>query len=108
MIGAAQIALGAEGSAILSGSDRTLTFGGQPSITIPPGAVALSDPVGLEIPPLSNVAVSIYVPENTGPATWHGEAMQTSYVSPTREFHRERRYAIPFDYTLPRSERIRA
>jgi lysophospholipase L1-like esterase len=86
MIGAAHIARGAEGAAILPGSDRTLTFGGQPSITIPPAAVVLSDPVDLQIPPPSNVAVSIYVPENTGPATWHGEAMQTAYVSPPGNF----------------------
>ena len=108
MIGAAQIALGAEGSAILPGSDRTLTFGGQPSITIPPGAVALSDPVGLEIPPLSNVAVSIYRAREyrTRHLARGGDANVVRL--PYREFHRERRYAIPFDYTLPRSERIRA
>src|SRR5262245_20208013 len=36
-IGAAHIALHGSGAAIVAGSDRTLTFGGSPSITIPPG-----------------------------------------------------------------------
>lgn len=67
VVGAAHIGRHAEGAAIMPGSDRTLTFGVHPSITIPPGAVVLSDPVDLDIPPLSDVAVSIYLPGNTGP-----------------------------------------
>jgi lysophospholipase L1-like esterase len=86
LIGAAHIALQSSGSTIVAGSDRTLTFGGKPSITIPPGAPVLSDPVDLNVPALSNLAISIFVPGNTGPATWHFEARQTSYVSPTGDF----------------------
>src|SRR6516165_6724407 len=45
VIGAAHIAVRATAASIVPGSDRTLTFGGAPSITIPPGALVLSDPV---------------------------------------------------------------
>ena len=38
VVGAAHIALSAGGSAVIPGSDRPLTFGGKPSIAIPPGA----------------------------------------------------------------------
>jgi lysophospholipase L1-like esterase len=86
VIGAAHIALSATGAAIVQNSDRTLTFGGETSITIPSGAVVLSDPVRLEVPALSDLAISIFVPENTGPATWHFESRQTSYVSPAGDF----------------------
>src|SRR5205814_560774 len=48
--------------------------------------LVLSDPVGLEVPALSDLAISIFVPENTGPATWHFESRQTSYLSPTGDF----------------------
>src|SRR2546423_3524832 len=41
-VGSAHVALFAAGSAIVPGSDRTLTFGGKPTITIPPGASVLS------------------------------------------------------------------
>jgi lysophospholipase L1-like esterase len=85
-VGAARIALRDSGAAIVPDSDRALTFGGQPSITIPPGAIVLSDPVKLEVPPLSDIAVSLFVPGATGPATWHFEALQTSYVSPPGDF----------------------
>lgn len=42
------------------GTDRLLTFGGQPSATIPPGKALLSDPIDYDLPPLCNLAVSIY------------------------------------------------
>ena len=85
-IGAAHIALRDTGAAIVSGSDRALTFGGQPSIRVPPNAPVLSDPVELAIPEGSDLAVSIFVPGSTGPATWHFSALQTSYVSPPGDF----------------------
>src|SRR5688500_12028707 len=79
VIGAAHIALSAGGAATVPGSDRTLTFGGSPAVTIPPGALVLSDPVDFDVPALSDLAVSLFVPGNTGPATWHFEARQTLY-----------------------------
>src|SRR5260370_30589944 len=81
--GAAHIALRASGPAIVPGSDRTLTFGGKPSITIPAGAPVLSDPVNLNVPALGDLAISIFVPGSTGPAAWHFQSRQTSYVSPS-------------------------
>jgi lysophospholipase L1-like esterase len=63
-----------------------LTFGGAPSIVIPPGALVVSDPVDLNVSELSDLAVSIFVPQNTGPATWHFEGRQTSYISPPGDF----------------------
>ena len=80
-IGEARIALRATGSTIVPGTDRALTFGGLSTVVIPPGAVVLTDPVALDVPPLADLAVSIFVPGNTGPGTWHFEALQTSYVS---------------------------
>jgi lysophospholipase L1-like esterase len=80
-LGAAHVALRAKDSAIVAGSDRALTFSGQPSFTIPPGASALSDPVDLDVPPLGELAVSIYVPETAGPPTIHTAGLHTTYVS---------------------------
>jgi lysophospholipase L1-like esterase len=85
-IGAAHVAVHATGASTVPGSDRTLTFGGTPSITIPPGALVVSDPVELDIPELSDLAVSIFVPGITGPATWHFEGRQTSFISPPGDF----------------------
>ena len=79
-IGAAHIALCSKDSAIVAGSDRTLTFGGRASVSIPPNALVLSDPVKLDVPASSNVAISIYVPKTTIGAGIHYAAQQTSYV----------------------------
>jgi lysophospholipase L1-like esterase len=85
-IGAARIGLRERDARIVPGSDRALTFGGRPSVTIPVGALVLSDPVSLDVPDLADAAVSLYlpdaVPENL-PITGHGNAHQTNYVSPT-------------------------
>jgi lysophospholipase L1-like esterase len=86
VIGAAHIALQDSDAAIVPGSDRALSFGGQRSTTIPPGALVVSDPVELDVPALSNLAVSIYVPGPTTQATWHRVARQTNYVSTPGDF----------------------
>jgi lysophospholipase L1-like esterase len=81
VIGAAHVALAGDGSAIVAGSDRPLTFGGEGTVTVPPGAPVLSDPVDLEVPPLGRVAVSLYLPEITPTSTFHWEGVQTAYIS---------------------------
>jgi lysophospholipase L1-like esterase len=85
-IGAAHIALTSQASAIQPGSDHVLTFSGAPAIAIPPGALALSDPVDLSVPDLSDLSVSVYVPENTGLATWHATGHHATYISGPGDF----------------------
>ena len=88
-IGRACVALRAEGAGIVPGSDRPLTFNGSPSTTVAVGALVVSDPFDLDLPPLSDLVVSVYlpgeVPENFL-VTGHGNAHQTNYISPPGEF----------------------
>lgn len=86
LVGSAHIALSAGASAIVPESDRVLTFGGETSITIPPDAPVVSDTVDLDIPDLANLAVTLFLPGATGPATWHFDARQSSYISPSGDF----------------------
>ena len=82
-VGAAHIALREAGSGIKSGTDRALTFGGQPSIAVSPGAIALSDSVALSIPPNTDIAVSIYFPEAAPEKrTVHFNAVEDAYIVP--------------------------
>jgi lysophospholipase L1-like esterase len=85
-IGAAHIAVRAAGADILPGTDRELTFSGSAAITIPPGAPVLSDPVELAVAPLSDLAISVYLPGAVGATTIHGTASQTNYVSQPGNF----------------------
>jgi lysophospholipase L1-like esterase len=86
VIGTAHVALAGEGSAIVGGSDRPLTFGGEASVTVPAGAPVLSDPVDLEVPDLGSVAVSLFLPEITPTSTFHWEGVQTAYISGEGDF----------------------
>jgi lysophospholipase L1-like esterase len=82
-IGAAHIALSAGGSEINLPSANALTFGGRPSVTIPPGALAVSDPANLKLPAFANLAVSLFVPaQPMRQVSHHGFADQTSYEAP--------------------------
>ena len=78
-IGSASIAIRAQESAVRPESLRKLTFGGANSITIPPGAPALSDPVDLDVKTLDELAVSIYLPEETKASTVH--MGRTAFIS---------------------------
>jgi lysophospholipase L1-like esterase len=79
-VGAAHIALRDADSAIVPASDRSLTFSGRPNFTIGPGMVILSDPVDLAVPKQGDIAVSLYLPDETGPPASHG-GLHQSYVS---------------------------
>jgi lysophospholipase L1-like esterase len=84
-IGAVSVALRDKDSAIVERSAKRLTFSGNASVTIPPGAVVLSDAVDLQVPPLADLAVDVYVPGEfpgpTAPYTMHAVANQTNYIS---------------------------
>lgn len=79
-IGAAHIALRAKESAIASGTDHALTFNGSPSIQIPAGAAIWSDPVAMTLPKAADLAISVYVPGDTGPATTHSVGLHTTWI----------------------------
>src|SRR5262249_25228719 len=80
-IGTAHIALRSKEAAIVPASDRTLMFNGKPALTIPQGAQMISDPVDLDIPQLGDVAVSVYIPGESGQLTTHATGLHTTYIA---------------------------
>jgi lysophospholipase L1-like esterase len=80
-IGGARVARRATGADIVPGSDRLLKFRGNTATTIPAGAEAVSDPVDLDVPALSDLAVSLHFRGAARATTSHALAMQTSFVS---------------------------
>jgi lysophospholipase L1-like esterase len=83
---AVSVALPADGkagvSAIKPDTTRPVTFAGQPSVTIPVGALAVSDPVDLPVAPQANLTVTLYLA--TGQAssniTSHPGSRTTSFL----------------------------
>lgn len=82
VIGAAHVAPSTGGPAIQADAGKALTFAGRPSVTIPAGAPALSDPVDLRVAPLASLAISLFLPNATDVTTAHATGAQTAFVSP--------------------------
>jgi lysophospholipase L1-like esterase len=53
---------------------------------VPPGAAALSDPVDMEVAPLSTLAISLFVPRWTGPSVIHPDGVATTDISGEGDF----------------------
>lgn len=81
VIASTHIARRTSAANIDSAFDRVVTFGGNSRVTVAARGVVVSDPVELEVPPLSDLAISLFLPESTTVTTGHILAKQTSYVS---------------------------
>jgi lysophospholipase L1-like esterase len=90
-LGAAAVGLRQSGPALVPGSNRRLTFGGEPGATIAAGALVVSDPVELEVAPLADLGVSVHLPQDL-PVSFGitgRYARQTNYISPPGNFAAE-------------------
>jgi lysophospholipase L1-like esterase len=82
-IAGVHIALSAAADAIQPATDRAATFNGSPSVVIPAGTIAVSDPIELPVNAFDDLAVSLFVPAQAGVTlTIHSLAMSTNYVAP--------------------------
>jgi lysophospholipase L1-like esterase len=66
---------------IHTATGKALTFRGMPSISIPRGETILSDPLGFDLPALTNVAISIYFGDISATTiTGHPGSRTTSFI----------------------------
>lgn len=80
LIGAVHVAIRRAGAGVARGSDRTVHFNGNGRVTIGPGMVIVSDPIDLALPPHTDVAVSLYLPGDSGAPSAH-DGYHTSYIA---------------------------
>jgi lysophospholipase L1-like esterase len=87
-IGAASVGIRDKGASVAPGTLRPLTFNGMASTTIATGALAISDPIKLEVAPLADLAVSLYLPSDVpiGFQVTSRYSRQTNYISPQGDF----------------------
>ncbi|WP_305782488.1 SGNH/GDSL hydrolase family protein [Symbioplanes lichenis] len=74
VIGAARLGLG--------GRAYPLTFAGAVTAVVPAGAPVLSDPVDVRVPALSELTVSLYLPETVETCTYHDPALDPGWTIP--------------------------
>lgn len=85
-IDAATVALSAGGGVLQPGSLHPLTFGGNASIVIPPGALAVSDPVDMDTPAFADLAISFFLPlQQISDVSVHSSANQDNYIQQGNE-----------------------
>jgi lysophospholipase L1-like esterase len=80
VIGAASIGIKSADAAVLPASLRQLTFGGNPGITVPQGGLVVSDPVDLDVPDLTDVSISVFLPNGAGTSVKCPASLKTTYV----------------------------
>jgi len=74
-----RVGLRQAGAALVTGTERAVTFGGLPQVTLAAGAQVLSDPVALAVQAGQDLAISMYVPGSVVAPTRHSGALTTSY-----------------------------
>jgi lysophospholipase L1-like esterase len=80
------VGVSSSAGAVVTGTNRPVSFGGQRRVTIPAGVSMYSDGVELNLPAGAltegrKLAVSFHIAGPSGPMTWHAKALQTSYLS---------------------------
>lgn len=80
LVGKALVAVRTENGGV---SNQKLSFADKESILIPAGGIAVSDPLSLQVMPLDDLAVSIYLPAQTiDTPTCHQAAISKNYIFP--------------------------
>jgi lysophospholipase L1-like esterase len=100
-IGGVTLARSADGrtSRIDPATLAVVTFGGEPTTTIPAGAEAWSDPIALPVSAGDDLAVSLYLPRAPTPPTGHPGSRATSYFAPGNRLDAE---TVTTERTAPR------
>jgi hypothetical protein len=75
-----QVARTTGGSSSDVASSRVVTFGSQPAVTVAAGVELLSEPVALLLPPLTDLAVTMYFATPTVVATVQALGRQTAFI----------------------------
>lgn len=89
VVGAASVALRDTGATVHSESLRELTFGGERSLVLHPGVVVYSDPVELDVPALSDLAITLYAEGEVGRPATHSVGLRTTYISTPGDYSGE-------------------
>lgn len=81
LIGAASVALKSTDASVAAGTLRPLTFGGQSVVTVPIQGFVLSDPVHLNVPALTDVSISIFLPNGSDRNAQYPGSRKIAYIA---------------------------
>lgn len=78
----AHVAISAGNGSVRIESDRELTFHGRTAVSIPAGALVISDALDFQLPALSDLAITAYFKDLPSTVTAHPGSRTTSYILP--------------------------
>lgn len=79
-IGEVRLAPSLGAGAIVRQREFVVTFHGRHDVTVPPGGAVTSDPLAYVVAPLSDLAITMFVPAAPGDVTGHPGSRTTSYL----------------------------
>lgn len=82
VIGAARIAVSGTGAEIVAGTDTAVRFEGSAQVRVAPGGEVVSDPIELPVAAGAELALSLYLPEDTGFAAFAHLPAQPGWIAP--------------------------
>lgn len=85
-LGSVHLALHGSGANTIPGTDHLVLFHGNSELMVPAHEEIVSDPISMEIQPLTELAISLYIPYAVAPSTNHVVASQTCYLSVPGDF----------------------
>ncbi|GLZ07455.1 SGNH hydrolase [Actinomadura sp. NBRC 104412] len=80
-IGSARVAVRKAAEEIVPETSREVLFGGAARVTVPAGEELISDPVDLAVPEGTDLALSLFLPGETGLASYAVFARETAYIT---------------------------
>ena len=80
---AAHVGVTGSGAAVVPGTNRALSFGGRPELTLAPGAGAWSDPLPYDVAAFQRLTLSLDVAAASDAST-HTLGLTTNYIAPGR------------------------
>ena len=75
------VGIRSRGASLVAGSNRPVLFGGAESVTVAPGGTVRSDAVPLTLLGRQDLAVSLFIPEESVMPSQHAGALVTSYAA---------------------------
>ena len=88
VVGGMTVASPIDPASVQPDSIRPVTFAGHNSVTIPPGAPVLSDPVPFSVAAGAEISVSLYFPKPVTTPTLHSLALKRAVISQHGDFTR--------------------
>jgi lysophospholipase L1-like esterase len=85
-IGAVDVAVQGSGGSAVRGSHHAVTFGGSAATTVPVGKEIAGDPLDMSVDAEEKLLVSVYLPGDAGPSSWHYVAADTTWFSAPGNF----------------------